>query len=221
MTYVTAGTGASRYPVSMSLEQALREFYAHHGFGETPGRRPKTVPVYTGCMLVPLPNIETRNRYLKYHDLHHLVTGYSVGRIGEGQVSAWELGSGSMRTSPMLGFMNLVALSTGWVLDREKMWVAYERGLRSYNLYGKDQRRDVDKGRWDSVDALRRDVLEVRGDQPLNAWRRGLFRSFIGISLVIHATIAIPAMIVRTVSDLRHGKSLTETFSPVPRSDLF
>lgn len=205
----------------MSLEQALHEFYARHGFGATPGKRPKTVPVYTGCMLVPLPNIETRNRYLKYHDLHHLVTGYSVGRIGEGQVSAWELGSGSMRQSPMLGLMNLVALSTGWVLDRDKMWVAYERGLCSKNLYGRDHRRDIDNGRWSSVDALRREVLDVRADRPLNAWRRGVFRGLIGFSLVIHATIAIPAMLVRTVSDLRHGKSLAETFSPVPRSDLF
>lgn len=205
----------------MSLEQALGEFYARHGFGETPGKRPKTVPVYTGCMLVPLPNIETRNRYLKYHDLHHLVTGYSVGRIGEGQVSAWELGTGSMRRSLVLGLMNLVALSTGWILDRDKMWVAYERGLRSRNLYGRDSRHDVDGGRWESVDALRRDVLDVRTDKPFNAWRRGLFRSYIGISLVIHATVAIPAMLVRTVSDLRHGKSFAETFSPVPRSDLF
>ena len=81
----------------MDLEAALDAFYRRHGFGEVAGPRPRMVGVYTGCMLVPMPNIETRRRYLKYHDLHHLVTGYSVGRIGEGEMSAWELGTGTAR----------------------------------------------------------------------------------------------------------------------------
>lgn len=205
----------------MSLDIALEDFYEQHGFGDTPGKRPNTVPVYTGCLLVPLPNIETRNRYLKYHDLHHLVTGYSVGRIGEGEISSWELGTGSMRQSPVLGFMNLIALSTGWVLDRDRMWAAYERGLRSRSLYDALSRKCVDDGKWGSIEALRADVLDSRPKRRLGAVRRGLFRLYIGVSLVVHATIAIPAMLVRTVSDLRHGKTLAETFSPTPRSDLF
>jgi len=59
----------------MSLNDELAAFYASNHFGNVVGARPLTVPVYTGCMLVPLPNIETRRRYLKYHDLHHLLTG--------------------------------------------------------------------------------------------------------------------------------------------------
>ncbi len=86
-------------------------------------------------MLVPLPNIETRRRFLKYHDLHHLVTGYSVGRIGEGEVSAWELGTGSAFVSPTLGVMNLIALSTGLVLEPKRMWLAFRRGCMNRNLY--------------------------------------------------------------------------------------
>ena len=53
----------------MTLQDELAAFYKRSGFGEVVGARPLTVPVYTGCMLVPLPNIETRRRYLKYHDL--------------------------------------------------------------------------------------------------------------------------------------------------------
>ena len=75
----------------MTVADELAVFYRRSGFGKVIGARTLTVPVYTGCMLVPLPNIETHRRYLKYHDLHHLVTGYSVGRIGEGEVSAPEL----------------------------------------------------------------------------------------------------------------------------------
>src|SRR6476660_2642788 len=119
----------------MTLDQELIFFYKRNGFGDVPGSRPLTVSVYTGCLLVPMPNIETRRRYLKYHDLHHLVTGYSVGRIGEGEVSAWELGTGSFWISPMLGIMNLIALSTGLVLQPRRMWKAFRRGRRSRNLY--------------------------------------------------------------------------------------
>lgn len=109
----------------MTIETKLTAFYQKCGFADAPGSRSRTVPVYTGCMLVPLPNIETRRRFLKYHDIHHLVTGYSVGRIGEGEVSAWELGAGSAFISPMLGIMNLIALSTGLVLKPKRMWRAF------------------------------------------------------------------------------------------------
>ena len=116
------------------LPAALEAFYRRSGFGPDIGARPPTVPVYTGCLLVPLPNIETRRRFLKYHDLHHLVTGYSVGRLGEGEVSAWELGPGSVFVSPTLGLMNLIALSTGLLLEPGRMWRAFRRGCRGRNL---------------------------------------------------------------------------------------
>src|SRR5215510_9187759 len=119
---------------SLTLTEELIAFYKKSGFGDVIGSRSSTVSVYTGCMLVPLPNIETRRRYLKYHDLHHLITGYSVGRIGEGEVSAWELGTGSAFVSPVLGVMNLIALSTGLVLRPKRMWKAFRRGCRSRNL---------------------------------------------------------------------------------------
>ena len=70
----------------MTLNDELAAFYQQSGFGDEIGKRSLTVPVYTGCLLVPLPNIETRRRFLKYHDLHHLITGYGVGRIGEGEI---------------------------------------------------------------------------------------------------------------------------------------
>jgi hypothetical protein len=122
----------------MTLEQELSVFYKRNGFGDVPGSRPLTVSVYTGCMLVPMPNIETRRVFLKYHDLHHLITGYSVGRIGEGEVSGWELGTGSAFVSPTLGVMNLIALSTGLVLEPTCMRLLTAR--RSTPAAGKTSR---------------------------------------------------------------------------------
>ena len=205
----------------MSLDTALNDFYTEHGFGETLGARPMTVPVYTGCLLVPLPNIETRKRYLKYHDLHHLVTGYSVGRVGEGQISAWELGTGSMRESAMLGLMNLIALSTGWFLARDKMWAAYCRGCKSRNLYSRTARADIDSGTWSDVDELRRAILEIAPDRPMRLTDRMLYWIYVALSLCVHAAIAITAVAVRTGTDLAHGKTIREVLRPKRRSDLY
>ena len=205
----------------MSIDTVLQDFYERHGFGPQIGARPRTVPVYTGCLLVPLPNIETRNKYLKYHDLHHIMTGYSVGRIGEGEISAWELGTGSMFVSPILGTMNLIALSTGWVLDRKRAWDAFCRGKHSRNLYGRKARERLDRGDWRSVADLTDELLDVHTERrPALHWRLE-YGVYVAVSLVIHAVIALPAVVARLVSDVRQGKSLRAALTPVRRADLY
>jgi hypothetical protein len=205
----------------VTLQDELASFYKRSGFGDVVGARSLTVPVYTGCLLVPLPNIETRRRFLKYHDLHHLVTGYSVGRIGEGEVSAWELGTGSAFVSPMLGVMNLIALSTGLVLEPRRMWRAFRRGCASRNLYPHAVRADIERGKWLDMDGLRRDILETRpstGPAPLRAVEFGVYSA---IALLIHAAIAIPAVIVRFVTDITLGYSVFQAVKPKKRADLY
>lgn len=207
--------------VPMTLEEELTAFYERSGFGHVVGRRPRTVPVYTGCMLVPLPNIETRRRYLTYHDLHHLVTGYSVGRIGEGEVSAWELGTGSAFVSPLLGAMNLIALSTGLVLKPKRMWAAFCSGCSSRNLYSLSYRAKVDSGCWPDLYALRQDVLGVENSGPPMVFRVLEFAFYSVGAMVIHALIAIPAVCVRFITDITLGYSFFQAVKPKKRVDLF
>ena len=205
----------------MTLQEELAAFYKRNGFGPVVGARPRTVPVFTGCLLVPMPNIEVRHRYLKYHDLHHLVTGYTVGRIGEGEVSAWELGSGSAFTSPTLGIMNLIALSTGLVLQPRRMWRAFVRGTKSLNLYSAKVRADVDAGRWADVAELRRYCLAVtpmRGPLPIRAMEFGFYCVF---AMAIHAAIAIPAVITRFITDISLGYNVFQAVKPKKRTDLY
>ena len=213
------------YPeVSLKEAREKREqaaFYRKSGFGESIGARPLTVRVYTGCLLVPMPNIETRRRYLKYHDLHHLLTGYSVGRIGEGEVSAWELGTGSVFASPVLGFMNLIALSTGLVLEPGRMWRAFRRGWVCRNLYSAKTRREIEAGNWPTLEALAQHALNAkRGSVP--AFVRGVeFGCYALTALVIHASIAIPAVILRIITDIGLGYSVFQAVKPTKRSDLY
>lgn len=205
----------------MTLQDELAAFYARSGFGTVLGARPRTVKVYTGCMLVPLPNIETRRRYLKYHDLHHLVTGYSTGRIGEGEVSAWELGTGSMFVSATLGAMNLFALSTGLVLEPGRMWVAFRRGCISRNLDPAAIRADLDSGRWPDVIALRRELLGVRISRTTLALRAAEFAAYAAVAMLVHLAIAIPALVARLVTDITLGYSVFQAVKPKKRADLY
>ena len=205
----------------MTLQDELAAFYKRNGFGEVVGARPLTVPVYTGCMLVPLPNIETRRRFLKYHDLHHLVTGYSVGRIGEGEVSAWELGTGSAFVSPTLGVMNLIAVSTGLVLEPKRMWRAFCRGCTSRNLYPAAVRFDLDSGRWPDITSLRQELLEVKASGAPIAVRAAEFAFYSAAAMLIHAAIAIPAVIARFVTDITLGYSVFQAVKPKKRVDLY
>lgn len=205
----------------MTLREELAAFYRRCGFSDTADRKACTVPVYTGCLLVPLPNIETRHIYLKYHDLHHIVTGYSTGRIGEGEVSAWELGTGSMLNSPLLGTMNLIALSTGLVLQPKRMWRAFRRGCRSRNLYPLAMRKQVDADHWPDLHALRQELLESRRD-PLPLPLRAIeFGAYAALAMLIHALIAIPAMITRVVTDIGLGYSFIQAVKPTRRTDLY
>lgn len=205
----------------MTLKEELAAFYRRCGFSDTADRQACTVPVYTGCLLVPLPNIETRHVYLKYHDLHHVVTGYSTGRIGEGEVSAWELGTGSMWHSPLLGTMNLIALSTGLVLEPKRMWRAFRRGCRSRNLYPLQMRRDIDAEHWPDLASLRATLLDSREDALPLPLRMLEFASYLAVAMLIHALIAIPAMCTRVVTDIGLGYSFIQAIKPAKRTDLY
>jgi hypothetical protein len=204
-----------------TLQEELDAFYRRSGFGDVPGARTRTVRVYTGCLLVPMPNIEARRRFLKYHDLHHLVTGFSIGRIGEGEVSAWELGTGSAFVSPTLGVMNLIALSTGLVLNRKRMWRAFRLGCDSRNLYPATVRADVDSGHWANVAALRQALLASTKSAIPVALRAVEFSIYAVFAMLIHAAIAIPALITRFVTDIVLGQSFIEAVKPKKRADLY
>ena len=205
----------------MSINSELKEFYSRVGFGDSIGSRSLTVPAYTGCMLVPLPNIEMRHKYLKYHDIHHLMTGYSVGRIGEGEVSAWELGTGSFFKNPVLGIMNFIALSTGLFLEPQRMWAAFKRGCNSKNLYSRKVRDLVDQGKWLSIREIKSDFIEVLNSSTSILFRGVEFLLYSGISMLIHGVIVIPAILLRLVTDVGLGMSIFQAVKPRKRTDLY
>ena len=76
MSDETVRSGRDRYFADNSL---TLDSYAERGF-----------PVYVASWVVRLPN----PGLLHLHDLHHVVTGYGTGLIGEAEISAYELRAG-------------------------------------------------------------------------------------------------------------------------------
>jgi hypothetical protein len=118
--------------------------------------------------------------------------------------------------------MNLIALSTGLVLEPRRMWNAFVRGTQSKNLYSTASRISIDAGEWQSVTQLRASVLEVRSpNQVVLAFRGIEFGCYAAAAMAIHAFIAIPALVARLVTDIGLGYNFFQVIKPKKRHDLF
>lgn len=68
-----------------------------------------------------------------YHDLHHVVSGYKTGLVGEGEVSAYEL-RGGYHTF-MIWFFCLGAVGIALLLSPRRVATAWRRAKGSRTLY--------------------------------------------------------------------------------------
>jgi len=182
----------------MNIHLALNNFYEESGFELETGKRPAFVEVFVGCLLIPLPNVETRRKYIKYHDLHHVINGFDASQAGEGEVSAWELGTGSM-LHPILMFMNLIAISTALAVCPKRVFKAYLLGCKSKNLYCPKVRRRIDSGELNDTEQLKNEFLNCRCSDGRVVLKMIPFVIFAVLSVVIHILLVVPALLYKKV----------------------
>ncbi|MFP6641208.1 MAG: hypothetical protein VCC04_13260, partial [Myxococcota bacterium] len=82
------------------------------------------------------PNTQARVRAVRYHDLHHVLTGYGTGWTGESEISAWELAT-NCRGFLAAWVLNLWAMWTGLLFAPRAVWKAFARGRQTANLYAR------------------------------------------------------------------------------------
>ena len=89
----------------------------------------KRFPVYFFRWAVWLPN----PGFLPTHDLHHVLTGYGTGLLGEAELSAYELrgGCGSM----MIFVLCVGAITFGMFVAPKRIWQAWRQSRGTRNLY--------------------------------------------------------------------------------------
>jgi hypothetical protein len=104
-----------------------------------------------------VPNPPAHGAALRLHDLHHVLTGYDTGWIGEAELGAFEVGSGCGLHVGALPF-DVAALGMGLAIAPLRTFRAYVRGRRAKNLFAR------------AFDAslLERPIEEVRRDLALD-----------------------------------------------------
>ncbi len=130
-------TGASDgYDPAATLRQARARYFEENNFGEDGGYDARWVKLKLGPIPYAIPNTAGRVRAVRYHDLHHIMTGYRTDWIGEFEISAWEVGSGC-RDLVAAWFLNLGGMFAGVFLSPKRIFRAFVRGRNTRNLYGR------------------------------------------------------------------------------------
>lgn len=122
------------WDATLTLAQARTEYFRFNGFGEDGGYGAKWVDFKLGPIPFPIPNTSQRVEAVRYHDLHHVMTGYQTDFLGELEISGWELASGCAdKTAAWV--LNFGGYAGGMLLAPRRTLRAFIRGRHSRNLY--------------------------------------------------------------------------------------
>jgi hypothetical protein len=122
------------YNESGSMSQGLAHYLALYNLGDG-GYTAKTFSVpFFKLFNIKLPNIPNRISAVKFHDLHHVLTEYETGLVGEAEIGAWEIASGCGKYYSAW-LLNSGSLLYGIFLCPRKVYKAFMRGRKSKNLY--------------------------------------------------------------------------------------
>lgn len=122
------------WDANLTLLEARTEYFRFHGFGEDGGYGAAWVDFKLGPIPFPFPNSPERVKAVRYHDLHHVVTGYQTDFLGELEISAWELAS-DCADKYAAWILNLGGFAAGMTFIPRRTFAAFVRGRRSKNLY--------------------------------------------------------------------------------------
>jgi hypothetical protein len=147
---------------AMTLLEARTHYFASNGFGVDGGYGDAWVTIKLfDTIPVRFPNTPGRVRAVRYHDLHHVITGYQTDMHGEAEISTWELAT-NCRGMIAAWLLNAGGMAYGLLTAPRDMFRAWTRGRHSHNLYDRDF-DDALLGR--HVDEMRRELaLDV--DHP-------------------------------------------------------
>ncbi len=120
-------------PTATLLAARDRYFEENH-FGPDGGYGAAWVDFKLGPIPLPFPNTRARVRAVRFHDLHHVLTGYRTDALGEFEISAWELGAGCGGYVAAWQ-LNLGGLAAGLFSIPRRTFQAFVRGRHSRSLY--------------------------------------------------------------------------------------
>ncbi len=128
-------TARAAYSPEQTMHEARARYFRESGFADDGGYGDAWVDAKIGPIPMPFPNTPARVRAVRYHDLHHVLTGYRTDYSGEVEIAAWEIGAGC-KGMIAAWQLNLSAMASGILFMPKKTLQAFARGRRSQSLYG-------------------------------------------------------------------------------------
>ena len=173
----------------MLMREALQRYFEENRFGADGGYAAPFVDVKVGPVVIHMPNTEQRKRAVRFHDLHHIITGYRTDLPGELEISGWEIG-GHCRGFAAAWVLNLFGMLAGLFVNPRDVFRAFVRGLRSSTLYHLEYEPLLNR----SVDEVRAEMKLETGAAPATLVETARFVSAIGLAVGL-ALISIPLVL--------------------------
>lgn len=123
------------YDPNIEMKQALSIYFEKNAFGPDGGYNDAWVDFKLGPIPFPFPNTKARVRAVRYHDLHHILTGYDTNYAGELEISGWEIGAGC-KDFAAAWVLNLAGMAGGLFRAPVRTFRAFVRGRHNESLYG-------------------------------------------------------------------------------------
>jgi hypothetical protein len=126
----------------LRLREARDRYFRENAFPADGGYDARWVKLQAGPIPFGFPNTDMRRRAVRFHDLHHVLTGYETTWTGEAEIGAWEVASGCADHWAAWG-LNLSAFALGLFFAPRRCHRAFLRGRRSRNLYRETWRESL------------------------------------------------------------------------------
>jgi hypothetical protein len=122
------------YPDHLKIREALQFYFSKYHFVNG-GYDLKWFKIKLGPVFIPLPNTKARVDAVKFHDIHHLLTGYPATLRGEAEIGGWEIASGCGKYYAAW-VLNFGSLFYGLLFFPGAVYNAFMRGRKcKTNLY--------------------------------------------------------------------------------------
>lgn len=177
-----SGTAAS------SVREALEKHLVASGLPPDAGDSDPFAVVKIFYLPYPIPNTRARKRAVRIHDLNHLVSGYQTDRIGELEISAWELASGGCQDYAAAWVLDLAGLLGGLIVAPKRTVRAFLAGRSQQNLYGFE---------YEELLNLTVDDARQLASEPLPTRMR---RVSAGLHLAVLVVLSLPAAIAMAIA---------------------
>ena len=183
--------GHDWHPSAMIVADARAAYFARNGFSAA-AYDARWVRIRLFGIPLVFPNVRSRRRAIRFHDLHHVLTGYGADPRGESEIGAWEIAA----TFPDRGLefaaawlLNTAMFVIGLAIAPRRVYRAFVRGRHSGSLYRRG---------W-SEELLAVEVGVLQRELELDAVHAATWRDqlvFTGFVAALGAMLAVPASLL-------------------------